>query len=91
MINSKLLISAAIAGFMTAGFIVTASAADEAAAGSTKCYGIAKAGKNDCASATGSHSCKGQAKVDGDAGDFVLSTDADCAKANGKTVAPTAK
>ena len=26
-----------------------------------KCYGIAKAGQNDCASRNGSHSCAGQA------------------------------
>jgi len=30
-----------------------------------KCYGIAKAGKNDCAS-TGSNSCGGTSKVNGD-------------------------
>lgn len=29
-----------------------------------KCYGIAKAGKNDCASSSGSHSCAGQSKID---------------------------
>ena len=31
-----------------------------------KCYGVAKAGQNDCASHNGSHSCAGQAKVDSD-------------------------
>ena len=30
-----------------------------------KCYGIAKAGKNDCAS-TGNNSCGGSSKVNGD-------------------------
>lgn len=29
-----------------------------------KCYGVAKAGKNDCA--TGSHSCAGNSKADGE-------------------------
>ena len=29
-----------------------------------ECYGIAKAGENDCASANGSHTCGGLAKVD---------------------------
>ena len=28
-----------------------------------KCYGIAKAGQNDCANLGGTHSCAGQAKV----------------------------
>ena len=32
---------------------------------SEKCYGIAKAGKNDCAS-TGNNSCGGSSKVTGD-------------------------
>jgi uncharacterized membrane protein len=34
-----------------------------------KCYGIAKAGHNDCSAK--SHSCAGQAKTDGASGDFV--------------------
>ena len=31
--------------------------------GKEKCYGVAKAGQNDCANLSGSHSCAGQAKV----------------------------
>ena len=31
-----------------------------------KCYGVAKAGKNDCASSNGTHSCAARAKKDGD-------------------------
>ena len=31
-----------------------------------KCFGIAKAGQNDCASVSGGHSCAGQSKVDMD-------------------------
>lgn len=30
-----------------------------------KCFGIAKAGQNDCANLSGTHSCAGQSKVDG--------------------------
>ncbi len=29
-----------------------------------RCYGIAKAGENDCANATGTHDCAGKAMVD---------------------------
>ena len=36
---------------------------------SEKCYGIAKAGKNDCAGPA--HSCQGQGKKDGDAKEWV--------------------
>ena len=32
-----------------------------------KCYGIAKAGQNDCANLAGTHSCAGQSKVSDDA------------------------
>lgn len=87
MTKTTLLISAAALGLMTAS--VSAMAADDAAAG--KCYGIAKAGQNACASATGSHACKGQAKTDNEPGDFTLLAPADCAKAGGKTTAPAAK
>ena len=35
-----------------------------------KCYGIAKAGQNDCANLAGTHSCAGQSKVDMDKGEW---------------------
>ncbi|HET9870467.1 MAG TPA: DUF2282 domain-containing protein [bacterium] len=35
-----------------------------------KCYGVAKAGKNDCA--TKSHACAGMSKVDNDPNDWVF-------------------
>ena len=35
-----------------------------------KCYGIAKAGQNDCGNLAGTHSCAGQSKADNDAGEF---------------------
>jgi uncharacterized membrane protein len=40
-----------------------AQAADDSKAAREKCYGIAKAGENSCASANGTHSCAGQAKA----------------------------
>lgn len=36
-----------------------------------KCYGVAKAEKNDCAAKDGSSSCAGQAKKDADANNWV--------------------
>jgi uncharacterized membrane protein len=75
---NKTLLSAVLAGVITAGF--SAAHAEDAQA---KCYGIAKAGQNACASATGSHSCKGQSKVDNDGGDFTLATAADCQSQGG--------
>ena len=58
------LIAAALAAVCTAS---TATAATPSMAGSAdteKCYGVAKAGQNDCAAADGSHSCAGQATTD---------------------------
>jgi uncharacterized membrane protein len=36
-----------------------------------KCYGVVKAGKNDCAAKDGSNSCAGQATKDSSANDWV--------------------
>ena len=55
-------------------------------AGSEKCYGIAKASKNDCAA--GAHSCAGQATKDMDKTSFVYLPKGACAKiAGGSTKA----
>lgn len=51
-----------------------------------KCYGVVKAGKNDCANKAGTHSCAGQAKVDSDPGEWVLVPKGLCEKlVNGST------
>jgi uncharacterized membrane protein len=47
-----------------------------------KCYGVAKAGKNDCA--TASHSCAGAAKKDNDPTEWKHMPKAACEKAGGK-------
>jgi uncharacterized membrane protein len=53
-----------------------------------KCYGVAKAGQNDCASSNGSHSCAGQAKADNAATEWKYVAKGTCEKAGGKTTAP---
>jgi uncharacterized membrane protein len=47
-------------------------------AGKEKCYGIAKAGQNDCANLSGSHSCAGQTQVNGDASDWKYVSQGEC-------------
>ena len=75
---NKMLLSAAVAGIFAAG-VVSAQAADP-----VKCYGIAKAGKNDCKASDASHACKGLAKTDGSKVDFSLTPDkAACTAAKG--------
>jgi uncharacterized membrane protein len=76
------------------GALAIAAIAVEAAAqpvampsGSEKCYGIAKASKNDCAA--GVHSCAGQATMNGDKSSFVYLPKGACAKiAGGSMMAP---
>ena len=80
---NKLLLSAALAGTMTASFATTAIASDK-----EKCYGIAKAGKNDCASADGKSSCAGQSTRDNDANDWKYIAKGECEKQGGKTTTP---
>lgn len=62
-----------------------------AAGDKEKCYGIAKAGKNDCASSDGSHSCAGQAKADNSASEWKYVAKGTCEKEGGKTTPPAKK
>ncbi len=58
------------------------------AAKKEKCYGIVKAGKNDCGSADGSHSCAGLAKTDGDYNEWVLLPADTCTRVIGGSLIP---
>lgn len=63
-----------------------------ASGGKEKCYGIAKAGKNDCASADGSHTCAGQAKSDNNGNDWNYVASETCiSQYGGKTTPPPKK
>jgi uncharacterized membrane protein len=54
-----------------------------------KCYGVVKAGKNDCAGAA--HSCQGQSKKDGDAKEWVKLPKGTCERLVGGTLTAMAK
>jgi uncharacterized membrane protein len=82
MKQNKALIASALGAVIAMGAL---SAAPASAADKEKCYGIAQAGKNDCASATGMHSCAGQAKVDKDPGDWKYVAKGSCEKMGGST------
>ena len=62
--------------------------AETAGAGKEKCFGIAKAGQNDCASVMGTHSCAGQAKKDMDPTEWKYVAKGTCAQAGGTTSVP---
>jgi uncharacterized membrane protein len=77
------ILSAAIGGLLVLGMVGNAAAADVKM---EKCFGVAKAGKNDCASNKSAHSCAGQATKNGDPMDFVALPAGTCDKlANGTT------
>lgn len=65
--NRRFIIASALAAAVAGPALAVAVSAggQEPAFKAEKCYGIAKAGKNDCAS-TGNGSCAGTSKVNGD-------------------------
>jgi uncharacterized membrane protein len=85
MNKRQALIAAALAT-VCAATVGTASAADKK--DQEKCYGIAKAGQNDCAAPNGSHSCSGQSKMDNGPADWKYVAKGTCEKAGGKTMPP---
>lgn len=72
----------AIASLLVLG-LTTASGTALAADAKEKCYGIAKAGQNDCGGKYSKHSCAGHAKVDNDPNDFKLVATGTCEKMGG--------
>ena len=68
MNTQKALISAAISGALALGTLTLASTAS--ADDMEKCYGVAKAGKNDCQ--TANSSCAGTSTADNQGDAFVL-------------------
>ncbi len=59
--NHRLIVSSALASALALGLTGQAAAQEK---GKEKCYGVAKAGQNDCANLSGTHSCAGQSKAD---------------------------
>lgn len=57
---------AMIAATAAAVMSLSLAAMPAAAQDKEKCFGISKAGQNDCSSVAGTHSCAGQSKVDMD-------------------------
>jgi uncharacterized membrane protein len=64
----------------------TAATSQAQAADSEKCYGVAKAGKNDCA--TQVSSCAGTNKMDGNPQAFILVPKGTCEKLAGGSTTP---
>jgi len=86
--NSHATVQAAIASLIALGVAASANAQPvPQTAGTEKCYGVAKAGKNDCG--TAKHSCAAQgAKVDGDPNEWKYVAKGTCEKIGGKSTPP---
>ena len=81
--NQRSMIAAAAASLMPLALVAApAQAAEE----KEKCFGIAKAGQNDCASISGVHSCAGQSKVDMDKGEWKYVAKGTCKDMKGLTL-----
>ena len=86
MNNQKALLSA-FASVLALGLATAANAGPaEQKAGTEKCYGVAKAGKNDCG--TAKHACAGEAKADNDPAEWKYVAKGTCESVGGKTSAP---
>jgi uncharacterized membrane protein len=79
--TQRAMIAATAAAVMSLSLVAMPAAAQE----KEKCYGIAKAGQNDCASLDGSHSCAGQSKVDMDKGEWKFVAKGTCKSMKGLT------
>ena len=79
--NQRAMIAATAAAVMSMSMIAVPAAAQE----KEKCFGIAKAGQNDCASTSGAHSCAGQSKVDMDKTEWKYVAKGTCKSMKGLT------
>jgi uncharacterized membrane protein len=78
--NHRLIVSSALASVMALGLAGQAAAQEK-----EKCYGIAKAGQNDCGNLSGTHTCAGQSKVDNDPGEWKYVAKGTCKDMKGMT------
>jgi uncharacterized membrane protein len=77
------LLSTAVGGLLALGMTSVVMAADDA--NTEKCYGVAKAGKNDFAGAA--HACAGQSKKDRDSKEWIKVPKGTCDRLSGGSTA----
>lgn len=78
MKKSEIAIRAAFVSLISAGFVTASQSALAAKGDNEKCYGIVKAGKNDCGGPT--NSCAATSKADSDKGAWLYVPKGTCAK-----------
>jgi uncharacterized membrane protein len=83
--NQRALFAAAAATLLTSTLMAAGPAAAQDA-GKEKCFGIVKAGQNDCANISGSHSCAGQSKDDMSKAEWKYVAKGTCKQMSGLTL-----
>jgi uncharacterized membrane protein len=82
MTSKTAILAAAVSSLLA--LTTSALAADDAKL--EKCYGVAKAGKNDCAG--GAHACAGQSSKDGSNREFIELPKGTCQRIVGGSLTP---
>jgi uncharacterized membrane protein len=85
--KTSLLVASAVAAVVALPVLAQAAPAMAPDYKFEKCYGIAAAGKNDCATASG-HSCAGMAAKDGDPESWIFVPAGTCSKITGASLKP---
>ena len=78
--------SAILAAAVSSLFVLTTTAFAADDSNSEKCYGVAKAGKNDCAGAA--HACAGQGTKNKSAKEFIKLPKGTCERIMGGSLTP---
>ena len=85
--DQQAMIRSALMGLVALGVAGASTVQAQQAAGpKEKCYGVSKAGQNECAA--GKNSCAGTSKVDNDPYAWKLVAKGTCEKMGGKLAAP---
>lgn len=85
--NKRIFIAAALASAIAPVVLSAQKPAPAPTFKAEKCYGIAKAGKNDCAS-TGNNSCGGTSKINSDPKAWIYVPEGYCERIVGGSKAP---
>jgi uncharacterized membrane protein len=83
-------VASALASALALGLLSPAQAHD-AKANQEKCYGVAKAGQNDCSDLNGLHTCAGEAGADRDPAEWKYVLKGTCRDLKGMTEAQARK
>jgi uncharacterized membrane protein len=79
--------TAILAAAVSSLFVLTTAALAADDSNSEKCYGVAKAGKNDCAG--GAHACAAQSTKDRSAKEFIKLPKGTCERIVGGSLTPS--